>query len=618
MAESLKLQPLGLQLKIPQVEFTASRVQAQALNELSSNLDRMSGFFFKIAEQRAKVEGAEYGAETAPTQQQIQDAYSKGEEISISGDKFSVYGQSLRNAQLAIVYDELEYLSRNEIASIVKKYNTDVENLSNLSELTTPQINEKLGNLSPNNLKDQLDEVVAGYASTLDNTSPGFARKLRAKMGIVNNSSYVSYADKYVGEINKLNKSVAIANGELIINGVSEQIKGWIEKGEDVDLNLQQMILDEMKTLSMYNVDTVGWNNRMTSAIKETAKQIVVDGLLANGKPVNFLPDMYAGNFNKLPPEIGAAMSLAEKYKIDRYDFIKQVNERVKEAKRIRDENDSLERKENEEKVNFDMSDAIALLGDKNLTSAEELMKPHITAQLKGTSVALKEWKKIVKAYKTAEDKGIKDDPNTIIKLRRKLFSIDKPLTLEELTNEFANQKIGQATFFSMSNQINSLGNQQMSDARSYILDQTNHNPEIRITDPNGDDALKERVFREIMSNVFEAELQAKLDGKPFSAILTAQNLYETKGKELIANRIKFNRKDAVKVLQELATYSELQNLDKELMEKFAKATDQDLDGLLKDALDIAELIIADRKTFGKISINIANAYPSRLSRMFK
>ena len=53
-------------------------------------------------------------------------------------------------------------------------------------------------------------------------------------------------------------------------------------------------------------------------------------------------------------------------------------------------------------------------------------------------------------------------------------------------------------------------------------------------------------------------------------------------------------------------------------MDKFAKATDQDLDGLLKDALDIAELIISDRKTFGKISINIANAYPSRLSRMFE
>ena len=40
-------------------------------------------------------------------------------------------------------------------------------------------------------------------------------------------------------------------------------------------------------------------------------------------------------------------------------------------------------------------------------------------------------------------------------------------------------------------------------------------------------------------------------------------------------------------------------------MDKFANATDQDLDGLLKDALDIAELIIADRKTFDKISLEL-------------
>ena len=115
------------------------------------------------------------------------------------------------------------------------------------------------------------------------------------------------------------------------------------------------------------------------------------------------------------------------------------------------------------------------------------------------------------------------------------------------MITEFENKQIGQSTFTSMASKINSLGNQQMSDARTYILDQTNHDPNIRITDPNGDDALKERVFREIMTSVFEAELAAKLEGKSFSAILTAEKLYETKGKELIANRIKFNRADALK-----------------------------------------------------------------------
>ena len=614
MAESLKLQRSGLQFKIPEVDFTASRVQAQALNELSNNLDRMSSFFFQIAEQRAKIEGAEYGTENAPTKKQIEDAYSAGEEIPIGGDKFSVYGQSLRNAQLAVVYDELEYLSRNKIASVLKNYNTNVENFGTLSE-------KDRSALAPENLKEQLDEIVAGYASTLDETSPGFARKLRAKMGMTNNASYVTYADKYVGEINKLNKSVSIANSELVVNDVGTLIENWIDSDENAGLNLKKLIATEISGLAMQGLDTVGFNNRIKEAIKTTSKRIVVDELLRSGKPgkrFELLQEMSEGNFNKMPKKIGQAMALATEYGISRKDFVKQVQDGIDESKKLLKKQDDLEKAKNEEKINFAISDAISFLAEGDEDTANKIMAPFQTNKLKHTGEELISWEKISKAYEDNIINNFKDDANTIIKLRRKLFSIEEPLTLDELNDEFSNQKIGQATFFSMSNQIISLGNQQMGDARRYILDQTNHNPEIRITDPNGDDALKERVFREIMSNVFEAELEAKLDGKPFSAILTAQNLYQTKGKELIANRIKFNREDAIKVIQELATSPQLQNYDKELMERFAKATDQDLDGLLKDALDIAELVIADRKTFDKISLGIANAYPARLSRMLK
>ena len=111
MAENLlKLQPLGLQFKVPQTDFVGSRVQAQAMSELSANLDSLAQFYlFKIAEQRAKIEGAEYGAETAPTAKQIEDAYNAGEEIPLAGDKFTVYGSAIRNAQLSTVSNELEY-----------------------------------------------------------------------------------------------------------------------------------------------------------------------------------------------------------------------------------------------------------------------------------------------------------------------------------------------------------------------------------------------------------------------------------------------------------------------------------------------------------------------------
>ena len=611
MAESLKLQPLGLQFKVPETDFVGSRVQAQAMSELSANLDSMSNYLFKIAEQRAKIEGAEYGAKNAPTKQQIEDAYNAGEEIPIGGDKFTIYGSALRNAQLSSVSDELEYLARNKIVEITKNYNTNVEQYGK-------QTDEIKASLSPDNFATELDEIVAGYASTLDGVSPGYAKKFRAVLSRETNSKYLSYADKFIGEHNKFEKAKAIATTELFINNINTTIEGYFKRNENATELLKGDTKLAISSLIMNGVDVVGFNNRLIEAIRTSAKNTVIDELLAFQKPSQIIRDMYDGNFNALPGDIGKAMKLAKDYGINREDFVKQVNTELKQIKTEKKEKDDLERAENEEEINFAISDAVSFLAVRDQDSANKIMAPFIEQQKKYTSEELKEWQKISKAYEDDRRNNYKDDQLTIQKLNYKLFSVDNPLTHEELTDAFAENLIGQNTFTSMYSKINSIGTQRMGEARRYILDQTNHDPNIRITDPNGDDALKERVYREIMTNVFEAELEAKLEGKTFSAILTAQNLYKTKGVELIANRIKFNRADALKVLQELATYSELQNKKQELMDKFAKATDQDLDGLLKDALDIAELIIADRKTFGKISINIANAYPSRLSRMFE
>ena len=608
MAENLlKLQPLGLQFKVPQTDFVGSRVQAQAMSELSANLDSMSNYLFKIAEQRAKIEGAEYGAETAPTAKQIEEAYNAGEEIPLGGDKFTVYGSAIRNAQLSTVSNELEYLARTKVAEVTKKYNTAVEQYGLQNE-------DGKKALDPQNYLNEINEIVAGYAATLDNASPGYARKFRAKINLENNTKYLSYADKFIGEHNKVMKATVIASTELVVNDINTAILGYFKNNQDATEQLKSLTKESMSQIIMVGGDTVGFNNRLNEAIQTSAKNIVVNELLANPKPKQFLPEMYAGEFNKLPGDIGKAMKLAEDYGINREDFIKQVNAQYDAKIKAQQDAKKLQDAKNEEIINFAIADAIALLADNQQDKANELMLPFQIDQLSGTSEELKEWEKISKAYEDNIRNNVKDDANTIIKLRRKLFSIDNPLTLDELTTEFSNLKISQATFFSMSNQINSLGNQQMSDARQFVLDATGHNPEIRITDPDGDDALKETVFREIMSDVFEAELQAKLEGKPFSAILKAKELYKTKGVELIANRIKFNRRNAIKVIQSMAT--QITNYNSELAEEFKNVNDDNLESIINQALETAEYMIArHEQEFKRFPLSIIQGYPQTLSR---
>ena len=513
----------------------------------------------------------------------------------------------MRNAQLSSVSDELEYLARKNIAEITKNYNTNVEQYGK-------QTDEIKASLSPDNFATKLDEIVAGYASTLDGVSPGYAKKFRAVLSRETNSKYLSYADKFIGEHNKFEKAKAIANTELFINGINTTIEGYFKLNENATELLKGDTKLAMASLIMNGGDIVGFNNRLNDAIQTSAKNIVVNELLANPKPKQFLPEMYAGEFNKLPGDIGKAMKLAEDYGINREDFIKQVNAQYDAKIKAQQDAKKLQDAKNVESINFAIADAIALLADNQQDKANELMLPFQIDQLSGTSEELISWEKISKAYQEAKITNFKDNTTTVQKLTSKLFSIDNPLTLGELITEFENGQIGQSTFTSIASKINSLGNEQMSDARTYILDQTGHNPEIRIIDPEGDDALKEKVFREIMADVFQAELNAKLEGKPFSAILTAKNLMDSKGAELIAKRIKSNRKNAISTIQQIATIIEI--TEPQLSEKFKNVTDDTLDSLVAEAISTAEEIIADHKTkYKNFSKTIIQGYPIILGR---
>ena len=91
---SMRLRESNQITRIPRVDFTDQRVQAQGLSQLSSSLQRMSSFFLQQSADKARIEGAEYGAANAPTPKQIDEAYKSGQELELPGDKSTVYGRS--------------------------------------------------------------------------------------------------------------------------------------------------------------------------------------------------------------------------------------------------------------------------------------------------------------------------------------------------------------------------------------------------------------------------------------------------------------------------------------------------------------------------------------------
>ena len=97
MAEQLRYEQTLQRLNMPNVDFAAEKEIARGYAQISGKLDQMSNFFMKQSEGMAKIEGAEFGAENAPTPEQINAAKDSGVELQIPGDKYSVYGQAARS-----------------------------------------------------------------------------------------------------------------------------------------------------------------------------------------------------------------------------------------------------------------------------------------------------------------------------------------------------------------------------------------------------------------------------------------------------------------------------------------------------------------------------------------
>ena len=91
MAEQVRVRRPNVALRIPQVRFVAQEAEARAKSGLAQSLQRMSNYFLQQAEQKAQIEGAEYGALQAPTQKQIIDAVQDNEAVELPGGKTTVF-----------------------------------------------------------------------------------------------------------------------------------------------------------------------------------------------------------------------------------------------------------------------------------------------------------------------------------------------------------------------------------------------------------------------------------------------------------------------------------------------------------------------------------------------
>jgi hypothetical protein len=161
----------GLNYRMPQMQIR------DEFEGVRNALDRMTTFAFKEAAERAKIEGAEYGAENAPTAAQIRDSVAVGEEIQVIGDRDTIFGNAARSAALSAINNEIELLGRQEISNL--------------------QLAVEEGRMTPGDFQTRVNASIEGYASSLSGYSTADARKMRAGLATIGNTAFVSASRKY-------------------------------------------------------------------------------------------------------------------------------------------------------------------------------------------------------------------------------------------------------------------------------------------------------------------------------------------------------------------------------------------------------------------------------------
>jgi hypothetical protein len=173
MAELPRYKSSGLQVAVPEGQF---RDVSAPMDALSKGMNQMTSFFMQSAQEQAVVEGERYGAENAPTVEQLSEAYKTGEALKPVGDTFTIFGQAAQKASQDITRTNVYYASHTEMS----KVSEEIES----------------GRISPDSGMKQFNAIIKGFSGALSDIDPVASKKMSAELAYKANTQYLAATKK--------------------------------------------------------------------------------------------------------------------------------------------------------------------------------------------------------------------------------------------------------------------------------------------------------------------------------------------------------------------------------------------------------------------------------------
>ena len=214
MAELPRYQPTGyLPADIPRLEFANLKESVAMTQGINSALDRLSGFAFKEAAERAQREGAQYGVENPPTMEQILKAKEQGKSLEeLLAKPGTYFGDAARKAQAQQVRIDFEAVARQNLETVNAKIDSGT--------YTLDQIQTEIKAITTNN---------GSYRKVLASVDAEEAMKFSASIASAGHQVYKKAIEQQI----KLDGIKNEREAEQSLNAYSTSIKNILSQEKD-------------------------------------------------------------------------------------------------------------------------------------------------------------------------------------------------------------------------------------------------------------------------------------------------------------------------------------------------------------------------------------------------
>ena len=443
MAEMPRYRKLGVAVSaMPTVSTIGLQQAARTSESLAQAMDRISGFAFKRAAEQAEVEGREYGALNAPTQQQLKDAMARGEDIEkmVPGDKTTIFGRAARQYGLEQITSQMEMQGRKSVAQYQSAY--------------------EQGAISLDQLELGLETVVKQQSDLLRQISPLASQKYSATMGVLSNSAFLAAAKKEAAS----QKADAEIQSRNDMDNIIAQTETIIRGGDTVDeeagiiLTVEQklQILEEGLVAAAQDIDDPEFYQTKYKEFQEAIKQA----------KINIVMDVAKGDLGKSLMRVRKGQGFededAQKVYAEMTNDEKRELEKSIEAA-FRDElslETALEQKK--ERVRQELSEQLSAEFTTHLLNGKRDKAGEVLQELRKHDGSAYE----TKAKVLATEPGI-DKTSVITTLRR--LSLSNKLTQQDIDSAFIAGDMSNATYKEFMSDLENQRNQKYNKAVDFL-----------------------------------------------------------------------------------------------------------------------------------------------------